>query len=265
MPMYKGTLKLINKSALLCGFVRLFSNIESDKLHREQMELCFRTPIGIASGFDMNAEYYNAVAAMGCSFEIIGPLACSEKNGVKAAVRKLTKYPPRKIKVGIELGKLQDSKNEDEIAHDLLDAFAYSYDFVDFSVLNFSDKSIGSVNEHAFIEAVTDPILEMRLSYATNKPIILHLSKSLSRQELNSILDYCLMNGIDGLIIDGAELIQAVNEFTKGRLPIIAIVQSKDAAQAKSLLDTGASLIGLERKTKNFRPSFTKSILKLLI
>lgn len=262
--MYKGALKFINGSLPLCGLVRILRNVDSAELHRNVMDIEFRNPIGIASGFDRHAEYYNALSAMGCSFEIIGPLCYTQSGGIKAAVERLCTHHPRKIRIGINICRNAESSSEEEVAHDMVDGFAYAYDFVDFSVLNFSDKSDGSVHELAFIKAVIDPVLDTRLSYENNKPIVLRLAKTLSPEELESILDYCLMNGIDGVMLESIESVRACIEFSKGRLAVIGLASGRKASEAKSFLDAGASLVALDCNIRNFRSSQTKSILKLL-
>ena len=264
MLMYKGTLKFINRNGAARGIVRLLRNIDAPEFHREIADLDFRTPIGIASGFDISAEYYRGVSAMGCGFEVIGPLSYTPKGGVKAAVANIRSKPPKRIRLGINITKAPSSKTEDEVAHDFLDAFSYAYDFMDFSVLNFSSDSIGAVHELAFIKAITDPILDSRMSCDDYRPVLLRLSHTLSREQLWQILDYCLMNGIDGVLVGGAGLLKSTVEFTKGRLPVIAVTRTRKAAEAVSLLDAGATMVALERTPGSFRSRFPKSILKLL-
>ena len=262
--MYKGTLKFINRHPAARGIVRMLRNIDAPEFHREVADLDFRTPVGLASGFDTAAEYYLGVSAMGCGFEIAGPLAYTQKGGVKAAVSNIRQRPPRRIRLGINITKQPSSKTEDETAHDFLDAFSYAYDFADFTVLNFSSDSIGAVHELSFIKAITNPVLDYRMSCDDYRPVFLRLSHTLSREELEQILDYCLMNGIDGVLVGGASLLKATVEFTKGRMPVIAVTRTRKAAEAKSLLDAGASLVALDRTPGSFRSRFPKSILKLL-
>lgn len=227
------------------------------------MDIDFRTPLGIASGFDSNAEYYNAVSAMGFSFEIIGPLFFGPEGGsVRAAINKLKNNPPRQIKLGINFTKQAESQSEDQIARDILDAYAYSYDFLDFAVLNYANNSFGAVNELAFIKAITDPILDTRLSYVENKPLVLRLSPSLSKEELFAILDYCLMNGIDGVMLENKQQIESCTQFSKGRLPIIAILGSTE--QATEFYSAGASLLALDCSSRGISPNSANNILSTL-
>ena len=260
--MYRALLKFIGSSAPLCSFCRVLSNSDSDELHRSVMNLDFASPIGFASGFDPNADYYNAVSALGGAFEIIGPLSYTESGGIKEAVGKLSRHPASRIKIGINITKREDSSTEEDVARDLSEGFSYAYDFVDFAVFNFAEKADGSVHELAYIKAVIDPVLDMRLSYEESKPILLRLSDRLSGEELGQILDYCLMSGIDGVFLESEMLIGRCREFSKSRLPVIALAECGNPSGAASLLAAGASLIAFRCSPHGFHPRRFKKLLK---
>ena len=101
----------------------MFRNLESPELHRELMNLQFRSPVGMAPGFDVSAEFYNSAGAAGCGFSIVGPLYFSRKGGIRDAVAAVRNNPPVNILIGFDITKNPSSVSEDDIAKDYLDAY----------------------------------------------------------------------------------------------------------------------------------------------
>ena len=259
--MYKATLKFLASSAFARCFARILYRDGSEDLHREVMSLDFRGPVGFAAGIDKDGRYPKALSSIGASFEIIGPVFYSQKGGIKSVVSNLRNLKS-KLRIGVNITKQPGSTTEDQILRDYLEAFAYSYDFVDFSVLNFTDESIGSVRELAFIQGVTDPILDTRISYDSFHPVLLKISSSMTDSELGPVLDYCLMNGVDGIVAGTLDQISAINAFTKGRFPVIAAAAVSTPSEALALLDAGASLIALDNPLKSLRMGLPKAIVR---
>ena len=262
--MRKSFLKHISGSQTASGIFRMFYGYDSPDLRREVMDLDFRNPVGLAPGFDSSAEFYNAAAAAGYGFVVIGPLCFTRKEGVKAAVDALRAVPAHNITIGLDIVKTPGSTSEEDIARDLLDAFDYSYDFSDFTVIDVSDDSLGPVSDAAFIKALTDPLIEARMAYDSYHPLVLRLSAALRPSELPPILDYCLMNGIDGVMLPVEALIRQAAEFSKGRLPIIAEGRIGIPSKAAALLEAGASLVAVQCTPQRFKPELPKAILKSL-
>ena len=262
--MRKSFLKHISGSHTAAGIFRMLFGYDSPELRREVMDLDFRNPVGLAPGFDCSAEFYNAAAAAGYGFVVIGPLCFTRKEGVKAAVEALRAVPAHNISIGLDITKTPGSSSEEDIARDFLDAFDYSYDFSDFTVIDASDDSMGPVRDAAFIKALTDPLIEARMAYDSYHPLVLRLSASLRPSELSQILDYCLMNGIDGVMLSGEALIKHSADFSKGRLPIIAEGRIGIPSKAAALFTAGASLVAVQCTPGRFKPELPKLIFKSL-
>lgn len=261
--MYKSVLKYVSRHSTARSIFGMFRNLESPELHRELMNLQFRSPVGMAPGFDVSAEFYNSAGAAGCGFSIVGPLYFSRKGGIRDAVAAVRNNPPVNILIGFDITKNPSSVSEDDIAKDYLDAYEYSYDFSDFTVLDFSDDS-SAVHEMDFIKAVTDPLLESRLAFDNYNPLILKLSPSLKKEDLLPILDYCMMNGIDGVLLSSEAMVREASEFSKGRLPIIAEGRIGVVSRALEFFDAGASLVALQCSPIRFKTALPKAILKAL-
>lgn len=262
--MHKSLLKHISSNPTASGIFRMLFGYDSPDLHREVMDLDFRNPVGLAPGFDTSAEFYNAASAAGYGFVVIGPVCFTRKEGVKAAVAALRGVPARNIIIGLDITKAPGSTSEEDIAKGFLDAFDYSYDFSDFTVIDFSDETLGPVRDPVFIKAITDPLIEARMAYDSYHPLVIRLSATLRPADLAPILDYCLMNGIDGVMLSGEPLIKRTVEFSKGRLPIIAEGRIGIPSRARALIEAGASLVAIQCNTKRFKPQLPKAIMKSL-
>lgn len=263
--MHKIGLRFLNYSYLARGLTRVIHNADTPELSTEVMDFRFRNPVGVAAEFDATAEFRRVFSALGCSFEFIGPLSYGGKNDIRSAVQSLKRPLPLSVPVGITITKRAESTTEDEIQKDFQNAFEYAYDFADMQILNFSDESVGSIHELDFIQGITDPILNTRLSYETMRPVLLRLSRLLGREELEPILDYCLMNGVDGVVATGgARQLAAIDEFTKGRFPVVALTDMRKASEATDLFNAGASLIALDASSGQFNRTLPQKILKTL-
>jgi len=133
--------------------------------------------------------------------------------------------------------------------------FSLSYDFADFFVLEIPfDDCIG----------VIDKILDTRLTYETYKPVLLRISHKLSKEKLDEILNYSLMNGIDGFVLAGVELVKDVNEYCKGRKTIIGYGGIRTAQAASEMNEAGADLIEITTGLLLDGPGLARKIIKEL-
>lgn len=263
--MYKAGLRFLKYSSVARCVSRVIRKEDSPVLPTEVMDIRFRNPVGVSARFDTFVEFPRVFSALGCSFELIGPLSYCSKNGIRAAVNGLKRTVPTSIPVGLVITKRAGSTTEDEIQKDYQNAFEYAYDFADMLILDFSEESIGSIHELDFIQGITNPVLNTRLSYDSMRPVLIQLSRLLGREELEPILDYCLMNGVDGIVTTGGtRQVAAVNEFTRGRYPVVALADVNNPAEAVELFDAGASLIALDASAAGFNRSLPQKILKSL-
>ena len=138
--------------------------------------------------------------------------------------------------------------------------------------------------------------MELRQCYDINKPVLIKISPDYERDQLGSILDYCMMSGIDGIVaanvtesreglttspeilkkigpgeISGAplyskslSLVKFINEYTGGRLPVVGVGGIMTPEQALEMLDAGASLIEINTGLAYEGPDLIKKILKKL-
>ena len=209
-------------------------------LQREVFGLPFYNPVGLGAGLDIHGELYNDLNNLGFSFVEIGPMGAT---GVRRAVRHIQEDPQNDI-----LGCC--------INQDFLTAFTLAYDFCDFFVIDLSEQTGTDI---------LDPLLDARLAEDAYKPIILKLPKEISATEIREILDFSLINRIDGIEARNIEQVRQIASDAGGRMPIIANCSIETPAQAAEMLDAGASLIEVRNGLVRKGPKFVSDILKYLL
>lgn len=218
--------------------------------------------------------------------------------GVKNAVEHLKKERPNVI-VAANISKNTSSINE-EAAKDYETSFALLYDFVDMFVINISCPNVvglTSLQDINFLSDIIDRLLDLRMYYDEYRPILLKVSPDLSHEQLDEIIDYSLRSGIDGIVagnttrsrdgltsisaekiaeignggMSGAPvhqknlaLVRYIHEKSEGRLPIVGVGGIMSPADAKEMLDAGASLVEIYSGFIYEGPGLVKKIIKHL-
>lgn len=221
------------------AFNRLVHHNKATVLQREVFGLQFYNPLGLGAGLDIQGDLYNDLNDLGFSFSEIGPLnAATTRNAVK---------------------NLQNDPQDDILAAcigaDYLTSFSLSYDFCDFFVIEIHKAD----DIH-----IIDELLDARLTYDTYKPIIAKIPEELVGDQLERVIDYCIMGGVDGMEVRSYTQLTAANEYTKSRFPLIANCHIKTPEQAQKMLEAGASLIEVRSGLVLNGPSLIRKIIKHL-
>ena len=306
----------------LCNrlFKRIFSYKGQD-MRRSLFGLDFLNPVGLAAGIDKNGDYYNELACFGFSFIEIGSLTPEPQDGNpkprlfrlpqdNALINRMginnkgihhainhTKTDPPKVILCASIAKNSSSAADSDIAEDYRKAFSYMYDFVDMFTINVSCPNVEGLQhlqDVSYLSDILDPLLALRICYDTYKPLLVKVSPDIPREELDEIIDYCMLSGIDGIVagntttsrdglttpaqkvesigkggLSGAplferslSLVKYIHRYTSGRLPIIGVGGIMNGAQARQMLDAGASLIEICTGFIYEGPSAVKRILK---
>ena len=302
------------------AIVRMSFRKEAPELEREVFGLKFKNPVGLAGGLDKNGEFYNDLANFGFSFVEIGSLTPEPQpgnprprlfrvvkdraiinrmginnKGVKNAVGQLKKTRPEVLVAG-NISKNTSSINEDA-AKDYESCFALLYDFVDMFVINISCPNVSGLSELqdvSFLSDIVDKLLDLRMYFDEYRPVLIKVSPDISRQQLDEIIDYSLMSGLDGIVagnttrtrdglslpqekideignggMSGAplfskslSLVKYISDKSGGKLPIIGVGGIMSGEQAMQMLDAGASLVEIYSGFIYEGPSLVKRINK---
>ncbi len=206
--------------------LRLFYSYKNTKLEKEVFGLKFKNPVGLAAGFDKNAELYNDLANFGFGFIEIGSITPKEQlgnpkprlfrlikdnalinrmglnnNGVKSVVESIKKNKP-KLVIGGNISKNNTTLNNDAPL-DYEKTFASLYEFVDYFVVNVSCpnvKGLSQLQDITSLSEIVDRLTTLRKYLDEYRPILLKISPDLDRENLDEIIDLTLVSGLDGIV-----------------------------------------------------------------
>lgn len=204
----------------------LWYNPKSLQMETEFCGLKFPNKIGIAAGFDKNAEVFKALGNLGFGHVEIGtvtpkpqpgnpkprlfrlPDDCAiinrmgfNNNGLDAAVKKLRKQN-HKIIIGGNIGKNTLTPNEEAI-NDYITCFNGLYHLVDYITVNVSCPNVANLKklqDTAALENILSTLTKLRATKSTYKPILLKISPDLTFEQIDNTLDVIAKNNIDGVI-----------------------------------------------------------------
>ncbi|MFV9875996.1 MAG: quinone-dependent dihydroorotate dehydrogenase [Rickettsiales endosymbiont of Dermacentor nuttalli] len=203
------------------------------------MGLNFIHPVGLAAGFDKNAEYLSRLFQQGFSYietgtvtpkpqsgnpkprifrltedqAIINRLGFNNK-GVDHFISKISSYQGKGI-IGTNIGKNKDTtKFIDDYIFLLRKVFPYS----SYITLNISSPNTSGLRtlQHGkqlqeLLKEVVKTHTELSLSFNKNIPILLKIAPDLSYAELEDIVQIALNNKINGLIINNTTVQREFN------------------------------------------------------
>jgi dihydroorotate dehydrogenase len=222
-------IKLLSKIGF-SGLFRFLYLIDDDRLEREVFGIKFKNPVGLAAGFDKNAELYNELSNFGFGFIEIGtvtpkPQAGNPKKrlfrlkadqaiinrmgfnnlGVFEAVENLKKK--HNVIIGGNIGKNKITPNQ-LATKDYLICFDVLFDHVDYFVVNVSSPNTPGLRELQDKEPLTALLMELKREnhkysqskQVIEKPILLKIAPDLTNDQLLDIIQIVEDTRISGII-----------------------------------------------------------------
>jgi dihydroorotate dehydrogenase len=205
---------------------------EDKRLEREVFGLKFKNPVGLAAGFDKNAEVINEMANLGFGFVEIGtvtPLAQPgndkprmfrlpkdaalinrmgfNNEGVEVAAQRIreyrdSKYNDKGLIIGGNIGKNKVTPNE-EAVNDYIKCFNALVDVVDYFVVNVSSPNtpnLRALQEKEPLKHILNTLQQLNTRQAKQKPILLKIAPDLTDSQLDDIVEIVQETGIAGVI-----------------------------------------------------------------
>ena len=219
-------------------FIRIFSSIPIFKLiirkifvvnhvslEKKLFGLTFKNPVGLAAGFDKNAEYYRDFSNFGFGFIEIGTVTplpqpgnpkkrifrlVEDKSlinrlgfnnkGVEAVANNLKKR--RDIIIGANIGKNFFTENVD--AHnDYLICLKDLHDYIDYFAVNISSpntKGLREFHDKELLKPLLEKLVNQNNNMTSRKPLLLKISPDINDQQIDDIVQLVLELQIDGVI-----------------------------------------------------------------
>jgi dihydroorotate dehydrogenase len=196
----------------------------------------FPNPVGIAAGFDKNAEAVDQLASLGFGFVEVGTVTYRPQPGnpkprmfrlredqalinrlgfnnvvAEAVASRLLKDKPKCV-VGINIGKNKDVPIE-EATENYLAAFELLRPFADYIAINISSPNTPHLRElqrsenlDELLGVLQDANWKPSGVYASNqggrhaKPLLVKIAPDLSEAEIEAAVDICRKHDISGIV-----------------------------------------------------------------
>ena len=219
-------LKIIFSIPGIKGLINKIYNKKTPALNCTVFGINFSNPIGLAAGFDKNAEMFEELSAFGFGFIEIGTLTPEPQpgnptprvfripadkglinrmgfnnDGLESAVKRLKKNKSHVI-IGGNIGKNKITPNEDAIS-DYEKGFTALFDVVDYFVVNVSSPNtpnLRALQEKEPLKKLLSRLQELNNEKKERKPILLKIAPDLNYEQLDDIIEIVFETGIDGIV-----------------------------------------------------------------
>ena len=182
-------------------------------------------PIGMAAGFDKNAEVYNSLFRLGFGFVEVGTITPLKQYGnLKPRVFRLVEDEALinrlgfnnlgatnvfdRIKSNIQIGLLGinigPNKDTDNRLNDYIECLKTFYDVADYITINISSpntEDLRSFHEQTKLNDLLKTIDKEKKNLNSKIPIAVKVSPDINDQEINNICEVLLSNNIEVIII----------------------------------------------------------------
>ena len=219
-----GILKHSYRLLKIRSYFYSFDSSEKKKLETNVFGITFPNPVGLAAGFDKNAEVFKQMTSLGFGFVEIGTVTpVSQKGnpkkrlfrlvedsaiinrlgfnnlGVESVVNRLKRN--KKIIIGGNIGKNKITTN-DNAKKDYYDCFIKLYPHVHYFAVNVSSPNtpkLRDLQDTDELKKILLPIINENIQ-RESKPILLKISPDLTNESIEQIVDMCQEIKIDGII-----------------------------------------------------------------
>lgn len=198
------------------------------KLETTFLGLKFPNPVGLAAGFDKNAQNIDALADCGFGFIEIGTVTPKAQpgndkprlfrlkadqailnrmgfnnEGVQAAIAQLKQRQNKQLIIGGNIGKNKWTPNEEAVTDYLL-CFEVLFPFVDYFVVNVSSPNTPNLRALQEKEPLQDLLMQLQeknTAFSAPKPILLKIAPDLTDNQIDEIIEIVAFTKIAGLIV----------------------------------------------------------------
>lgn len=241
--------KAHNIAINFCRFFPNLANVFSFKKRYKELEkevcgLKFKSPVGLAAGFDKNGQVIKAMNGFGFGFVEVGtvtprPQSGNEKprmfrlkedgavinrlgfnnEGADALAKNLQRYKfaqagdkktANNIICGINIGKNKDSANNADDYLLLLEKFFVKASYITVNISSPNTKNLREIQKEDHLDGFLQQIMSKRseLEKLHNKktPIFLKVAPDLESQQIEQIAATILRNKVDGIIISNTTI-----------------------------------------------------------
>ncbi|USG66691.1 quinone-dependent dihydroorotate dehydrogenase [Brevibacillus ruminantium] len=230
-------LKMVEKSPAAKSLLKMMYQVRDQRLENQIWGLKFPNPVGLAAGFDKNAEVYHALAALGFGFVEVGTITPQGQPGnpqprlfrlmehqaiinrmgfnnlgAYLASQNLIDYAYADVPIGINLGKNKITPNE-EAAQDYSKCLDMLYPYGHYFVINVSSPNTPNLRDlqeteslRALIRAIREKAAELQGRGVAAKPILLKVAPDMADEQMRDVVQAAVEEGLSGIIATNTTL-----------------------------------------------------------
>ena len=182
-------------------------------------------PIGIAAGFDKNAEVYNSLFRLGFGFVEVGTVTPLEQYGNpkprvfrlvedEALINRLgfnnlgAKNILDRIRskkqiglLGVNIGPNKDTKDRNQDYIECLKIFHKNADYITINISSPNTEDLRSFHDESKLDELLKIINKEKKSLNSNIPLVIKVSPDINDNDISKISNILLDNNIDAVII----------------------------------------------------------------
>ena len=266
-------LKTFNKIWGSKSILKSLFTVEDPILETQVFGLTFKNPVGLAAGFDKNAEYIEDMSRLGFGFIEIGtvtpkPQPGNDKprmfrlvsdaalinrmgfnnQGADVAAGRLKHLKEKNgVIIGGNIGKNKLTANEDAVA-DYSYCFQALFDYVDYFVVNVSSPNtpgLRDLQEKEPLKALLHTLQQSNALKSNPKPILLKIAPDLTDSQLDDIIEIVQETKIAGVIATNTTISR------EGLTSDPALVQEMGGVSGKPLTSRSTQVIAYLHQKSN--------------
>ena len=226
----------------------LFQERENDSLFETTLfNINLKNPIGIAAGFDKNAEVYNQLFKLGFGFVEVGTITPLSQygnpkprvfrlvkdealinrlgfnnNGAQNILNRIERNPKNGI-LGINIGPNKDTQNR---LKDYLSGLKYFYKVADYITINISSpntENLRDFHDQSRLKELLIEIKKEKINLNSKIPIVLKIAPDINDDEIEKISEVLISNEVEAIIISNTsnatrEKLKDIQKHQKGGL-----------------------------------------------
>jgi dihydroorotate dehydrogenase len=210
-------------------------------LEKEVFGLKFKNPVGLAAGFDKNAELMYEMGNLGFGFVEVGTVTPLPQpgnlkprmfrlpadkalinrmgfnnHGVDVAAERIAAWrrdsskSQNRLIIGGNIGKNKATLNEDAV-NDYIKCFDRLFDVVDYFVVNVSSPNtpgLRALQEKEPLMKILNTLQQRNSKNGISRPILLKIAPDLVEEQLDDIVDIVKETGIAGIIATNTTVVR---------------------------------------------------------
>lgn len=217
----------VTLKAMRAGAVRSCKRVQHDSLKQDLLGLSFDNPVGLAAGFDKNAEVISPILGLGFGFTEVGTVTPKQQYGnpkprifrdptngavinrlgfpnagLQAFKRNIERADRRDGLVGINIGM---NKEQTDPASDycmLIEALSSLADYLTVNISSPNTPGLRDLQEKAPLTELLNRLMDVK----DDTPLLVKLAPDLDEGKQAEIADVLVSCGVDGVILSNTTL-----------------------------------------------------------